>query len=196
MVSLKWGDVLSHLLPGAVLLYAAAPLFPRLHALTTDPSKIGAALGLALLMAAALAGGILEAWTRVTWEKYLVRRVSTSAKVLERLTKDNLELYERGVQSSYKYVTFYANFAWAVLALAAQRWFFGYPTPLSTLVLLGTAGLLLRASFVQWTYYVNYQNKVFGPRSPDAEERSAPGNAGTNPPHRGEGEAPASRLDP
>src|SRR5690348_5203361 len=31
MVSLKWGDVLSMLLPGAVALYAIAPYFPQLQ---------------------------------------------------------------------------------------------------------------------------------------------------------------------
>jgi hypothetical protein len=37
-------------------------------------------------------------------------------------------------------------------------------------LLLGVIGILLRASYVQWTYFVNYQNKVFGERGTDAEE--------------------------
>ncbi|SRR6266550_1375999 len=67
MVSLKWGDVLSMLLPGAVALYAIAPYFPLLQQRIneifehTGASAPGTAFTLTLLIAAALIGGILEA---------------------------------------------------------------------------------------------------------------------------------------
>ena len=61
MVSLKWGDVLSTLLPGAVALVAIAPFFPLLHEQILNPSGLGLGAGVALLMASALAGGVLEA---------------------------------------------------------------------------------------------------------------------------------------
>ncbi len=174
MVSLKWGDVLSHLLPGAVGLYASAKFFPELARLLANPNAIGPAAGIALLMAAALIGGILEAFTRLTWERFVLQRFCRSRDVLKQLTKDNLELYERGVQSSYKYVTFYANFAWATLFLFLCR--IGVGSVAGSLLLLSATIVLLLASYVQWTYYVNYQNKVFGPRSDDAAQRSPAGD--------------------
>lgn len=135
----------------------------------------------ALLVIAALMGGLLEAWTRIVWEKYWLVRRCRPLDVLGTLrdSAQNIDLYERGVQSSYKYSTFYANFAWAVMILAFSHFNHGamlcsFRTLLFAIVIL----VLLRASHVQWTYYVNYQNKVFGPRSEDAGKRPAAGNAG------------------
>ena len=83
------------------------------------------------------------------------------------------ELYERGVQSSYKWVTFHANMAWALTFVLISRLHVG-PARWSVV----TVGLclaiivLLRASHVQWTYYVNYQNKIFeSPRTADDVEK-------------------------
>ena len=56
MVSLKWGDFLSTLLPGAVALFAIAPYFPELNNVIQNLDKAGATTGLVLLIAAALVG--------------------------------------------------------------------------------------------------------------------------------------------
>ena len=63
MVSLKWGDVLSTLLPGSVALFAIARYFPLLHEQMLHLNDIEIGSGLALLIAAALVGGLLEAVT-------------------------------------------------------------------------------------------------------------------------------------
>ena len=161
MVSLKWGDVLSTLLPGAVALYAMAPYFAKLNELTSDIDKVTAFGGSVLLLAAALAGGVLEAITRIFWEPcWLVRRCKPPDS-LSNLTPDKLDLYERGVQSSYKYVTFYANFAWAMILLLIRYLQSASKSCVGTIILVLTIGVLLRASHVQWTYYVNYQKKIF-----------------------------------
>lgn len=161
MVPLKWGEVLSTLLPGAVAIFAIAPHFPTLANLFANIDKIGVPVGLMLVVASALAGGVLEAITRIAWEPYLVRRCKPP-DALSSLTGENLELYERGVQSSYKYVTFYANFAWATaLLLLSHLQYAQKRFSIGTLILIAAIPVLLRASYVQWTYYVNYQNKIF-----------------------------------
>ena len=66
-------------------------------------------------------------------------------------------LYERGVESSYKYVTFYANFAWAILLVPIAR----LELRSTDALLLPVAALLLCASYVLWTYFVNYLDKRF-----------------------------------
>jgi hypothetical protein len=165
MVPLKWSDVLSTLLPGAVALYAIAPVFPSLRDRLRNLDGAGTATGLMLLIAAALAGGVLEAITRIAWEPlWLVRRCAPP-DALANLESANLDLYERGVQSSYKYVTFYANFAWATVLLLISRLVYsqGWCCP-ATFILILTICILLRASHVQWTYYVNYQKKIFARR--------------------------------
>jgi hypothetical protein len=175
MVSLKWGDALSTLLPGALTLFAISLWFPLLNEQIRTWDKIGA--GFALLFAAALLGGVLEAFTRVVWERYWLTRRCPSPNVLNLLTTgNNLELYERGVQSSYKYATFYANFAWASAVLLIGRWHGGSKLCSgSSLLLLVVILLLLVASDLQWKYYVSYLNRVFGGNK-NAEERPATGN--------------------
>ena len=162
MVPLKFGDLLSLLLPGAEALFAITPYFPTLNDIFNKLDKAGPALGLVLLIAAALVGGLLEALTRILWEPYWLVRRCRPPDSLSGLTKENLELYERGVQSSYKFVTFYANFAWATILLLishlrnpANRFSVG------SAILAFSIVILLRASHVQWTYYVNYQKKLF-----------------------------------
>jgi hypothetical protein len=177
MVSLKWGDALSTLLPGALALFALAGFFPSLDARIHNVEQIGTTLGIVLLMAAALTGGILEAITRVIWERYWLIPHCKPPNALKNLRSENLDLYERGVQSSYKYVTFYANFAWATGLLILSRLYKGNKPCSATLWLLVIVTMvLLRASHVQWTYFVNYLNQVFGERSAHAEERPATGN--------------------
>lgn len=163
MVSLKWGDALSIFLPGTVAILAVAPYFPLVEKLigALESGSVGA--GAALLVAATLAGGILEAVTRITWERYWLTKRCPSPDVLPLLNGENLELYERGVQGSYKWVTFYANLAWGTTLLLASRLHQGTQVfSVSTLALVVTIGILLRASHVQWTYFVNYITKVFG----------------------------------
>jgi hypothetical protein len=163
MLSVTWGDFLSMLLPGAVALFALGAWIPALDDQLKGIHSIGAGEGFALLLGAALLGGVLEALTRVTWEKYWLRKWCPSASILHKLNNTNLELYEHGVQRSYKWVTFYANLAWATIALLVSRWHRGSTVcSLSTSVLIIIVALLMWASYVQWTYYVNYQNKVFG----------------------------------
>ncbi len=179
MVSLKWGDVLSTLLPGSVALFAIAPYFPLLHEQMLHLNDIEIGSGLALLIAAALVGGLLEAVTRITWERWWLVKRCPPMDVLPNLTAENMDLYERGIQGNYKYATFYANFAWATLLLCVSRLDQGVSVlSVGTLLLAVSIGVLLRASHVQWTYYVNYQTNVFGGKNRDAEERSATGNEG------------------
>lgn len=177
MVSLKWGDVLSAILPGAVAVFAAAPWFPPLWKLVDGINDAQLTTGVAFLFAAAIAGGILEGVTRVSWEKWLQTKKAYPKGVLKRLTPENLPLYERSVQSSYKYVTFYANLAWATILAGIT---FALKSPnrgwLLGAILLVVIGVLLRASYVQWCYFVNYQTQVFGPGDDNATERSARGN--------------------
>ena len=162
MVSLKWGDVLSTLLPGTVALFAVSPYYPLLDEQIKNLNSAGPSVGLALLIAAALAGGVLEAVTRLFWERYWLVRRCPPVDILYNLTPENMDLYERGVQSSYKYVTFYANFALATLLLLGSRLHHGAAfCSVGTFLLIGMIIILLFASHVQWTYYVNYQNKVF-----------------------------------
>lgn len=162
MVSVKWGDVLSTLLPGVVALFAISPYFPSLKDRINDLDKIGIAGAFALLIAATLAGGVLEAFTRITWERFWLLRHCRPADILGNLTAENIDLYERGVQSNYKYSTFYANFAWAMILLFIGRLYQGAAVcSVATVLVVGTIMILLLASHVQWTYYVNYQNKVF-----------------------------------
>jgi hypothetical protein len=163
MISLKWGDFLSMLLPGTVALFALSSWIPTLNDQMKHFQNVGAAEGFALLIAAALLGGVLEAITRVTWEKYWLVKRCPLPRILSRLTSGNLELYERGVQGSYKWATFYANLSWATIVLLVGLWHGGSSIcSLSTSVLVALTALLLRASHVQWTYYVNYQTEVFG----------------------------------
>jgi hypothetical protein len=162
MVSLKWGDVLSTLLPGTVALFAVAPYFPSLNERIHNLDRIGVAGGFALLIASALAGGFLEALTRLTWERFVLVRLCPPKDILSNLNAENMDLYERGVQGSYKYATFYANFAWATILLLYARLDHGAAIcSVPTSLLAGMILMLLLASYVQWTYYVNYQTKVF-----------------------------------
>jgi hypothetical protein len=123
MVSLKTGDVLSTLIPGSLGLYAIAPHIPFLAVLFADLNKASAVTGIALLIGAVFIGGILEALTRIGWEKLFLVRREKPPNILSNLKTDPhaLEIYERTVQSSYKYVTFYANLAWAIGMLVFGR---------------------------------------------------------------------------
>jgi len=184
MLSLKWGDVLSMLLPGAVALYAIAPYFPLLQQRIneifeqTGPSAPGTAFTLTLLIAAALIGGILEGITRILWEPFWLTRYCKPKDVLQHLDASNLDLYERGVQSSYKWVTFYANFAWSsILLLISHTQQTDKLCASSNVFLLIAIAVLLRASHLQWTYYVNYQSKVIRAKEVrNADERSTTRN--------------------
>jgi hypothetical protein len=168
MVSLKWGDAISVLLPGALALFALAGFFPALDARISNIEQIGTAFGFALLMAAALTGELLGVITRLLWERYWLVPHCNPPDALKNLKSENLELYERGVQNNYKYVTFYANFAWATGILIISRLHKGDKPCSAILWLLVIATIvLLRGSHVQWTYFVNYLNKIFGERKPD-----------------------------
>ncbi len=182
MVSLKWGNVISTLLPGALALFAIAGFFPAFYSRVHDIEQIGATFGVVLLMAAALVGGLLEAVTRVIWERFWLVPHCKPPDALRVLRADNLELYERGVEGNYKYVTFYANFAWATVLLLGSRLYSGDKPCSAVIWLLAIASMvLLRASHVQWTYFVNYLNKVFAERSANVEERPTTGDKGDVP---------------
>lgn len=187
MIPLKWGTIISILLPGALALFALAGFIPRLNCLLENFKDIGTVLGIALVMAAALCGEVLGAITRLVWEPFCLIRFCKSPDALSYLKSQNLDLYERGVENNYKYVTFYANFAWAVALLIASRVHAG-DKPCSALIWLLVLVLvvLLRASYVQWTYYVNYMNKVFCERRDNAGQRSATGDTGSV--HKGSSE--------
>lgn len=179
IVSLKWGDVLSTLLPGMVALFAIAPYFPALDRKMENLENVGLVDGIALLIAAAFVGGLLEAFTRITWERFWLVKRCRPKDVLGNLSNENIDLYERGVQSSYKYVTFYANSAWAIILLLVSRLHQGVsPCSIGVFLLIIATLIFLFASHVQWTYFVNYQTKVFGKGESDAEKRPTTGNEG------------------
>lgn len=61
------------------------------------------------------------------------------------------------VENNYKWSTFYANAAWAFLIIS-----FGSAVPGGgRLAALFAVGVLLRASYVQWTYFVGYVEAMF-----------------------------------
>ena len=182
MVSLKWADVLSTLLPGSVAVFALAPYFPTLNQWINNIGEtgIGLGVGVALLGVSALSGGVLEAFTRVTWEKYwLLRKSSPSLDVLRALkdSEHSLALYDLFAQGSYKYSTFYANFAWSMSVLLVSRLqHTDQPIcSIGTLLHAGVVVILLLASHVQWGYYVKSQNIIFEVHQ-DVEKHAASGN--------------------
>ena len=169
MVPLKWGDALSMLLPGAIALLGLRAYIPIVGTWVDSISDTGnrnaLLLGGALLMSAAFAGGVLEALTRIGWERlFLVKSCPPPRGVLEALNEDPrlVDLYERGVQSSYKWVTAHANTAWALVLVAAGRVTQGEAIWSNTHgLIISTVAVLLIASYLQWTYFVNYQRRVF-----------------------------------
>lgn len=178
MVSLKWGDVLSILFPGIVAMFAISPYFPTLHDKILKIDQASATFGMVLLIGACLAGGVLGAITRILWEPFwLVRRCSVPRGVMGNITSDNKDLYERLVENSYKYVTFYANLAWATIILFCTRlqqggrFWSG-----ATLILTLTVIILIRASHVQWGYYVKSMKHFYSEESLHAKERTTAGN--------------------
>ena len=182
MVSLKWADILSTLLPGGVAVIALAPYYPTLNQWIDNigESGVGLGVGFALFGVSALAGGVLEAFTRITWERFwLLRKSSPSIHVLSALKESahNLALYDLFAQGSYKYSTFYANFAWAMIALLVSRLHHTDQTIWSIGALLHVVivAVLLVASDVQWRYYVTSQNIIFGVHQ-NAEKPAASGN--------------------
>lgn len=182
MVSLKWSDVLSTLLPGTLALIAIAPWVPLLDAWIGTLDQAGIAVGFTLLIFVALVGGFLEAVTRILWEKHwLIRQCRPPSHVLK-LLKENphyLNLYERSVQSSYKYVTFYSNFGFAAILLFSRNLLMREIELFSaaTVVYVIVIFVLFSASHVQWGYYVNSQNKIFDQGGAlDVEERPAAWN--------------------
>jgi hypothetical protein len=176
MISLKWGDFLSMLLPGVVALFSLKYWIPALREEASHLEKVTAFEGAACLIAAALLGGVLEALTRVTWEKYwLVKRCKPPAMWHKLKDPLSLSLYENGVQGSYKYATFYSNFGFAAIFLLVSRCHAGVRLySFTTVALLSLIGLLFWASDVQWGYFVKYQKAVFGEDKKDAQECTAP----------------------
>ena len=162
MVSLKWGDFLSMLLPGTVVMFALKYWIPGLQDRAQHLGEVKLTEGVIFLIASALLGGILEGLTRVTWEKYWLIKRHPLPRVWNKLTPENFGLYENGVQGSYKYATFYANFGFAAIFLLVSLWHAGTTwCSLITFVLLFIIGLLFRASHVQWTYFAAYERDVF-----------------------------------
>jgi hypothetical protein len=177
MVSLKWGDVLSILFPGVVALYAISPYFPALSERIQRIEQITPTFGLVLLIAACLAGGILGAITRILWEPFwLMRRCRVSREVMQRVTA-NKDMYERLVENSYKYVTFYSNLAWATIILFFARMQQGARIcSAGSLILLLVVIILIRASHVQWTYYVKSMEQFYREEMAHVEKRTATGD--------------------
>jgi len=162
MVTLKWGDALSLLLPGSLALFAVSLFFkPPEWAIEQLLSKIGPTAGLVLLIAAGVLGGLLEGITRILWERLVLMKSMPPPDALSSLTPENVELYERGVQTSYKWVTFYANSATAMLVLSISLAYRGRPILWAAPAALMAAAVLFRASYVQWGYFRNYLCKVF-----------------------------------
>jgi hypothetical protein len=171
MVSLKWSTVISTLLPGALALFAISGFIKPLSDRVEKFENIGTILAVALLMASVLFGEVLGAFTRLVWERYWLIPHCKPPDALSSLSSQNLELYERGVENNYKYVTFYANFAWAVILLLVSRLHAGdKPSSAIAWLLVVVFVVLLRASHVQWMYFVNYLKKVFPERREDAEQ--------------------------
>ena len=188
MVSLKWSDVLSILLPGVVALFAISPYFPALYERVQRIDQATPTFGVVLLIGAAIAGGVLGAVTRIAWEPFwLVRRCSVPAKVMHRV-KENKDLYERLVENSYKYVTFYANLAWATSILFVTRIHQGTSwRSASSLILVVTIIILVLASDLQWRYYVKSMNQFYPEEdTAHARQRTPSGDSGSI--HKGSAE--------
>lgn len=173
-LSLKWGDALSMVLPGMVALLAVGPYTPTLNSWLLGLPEAGLGVVAALVVAATAIGGILEAITRVLWVHiFNIRRtVGVDALALLGKNPELLDLYERGVQVTYKWTTFYTNMGTAVLLVSLSRFHHG-PDRLTfvNVALLTVTVVLFRAAWVQWTIHVNYIEKVFGRGDDtDAEE--------------------------
>lgn len=183
MVSLRWGDAMAVILPGSVALLALAPLSPALIGLLEALPDVSFTVGFVLLIAAALAGGVLEALTRIVVERLYIHGVKIPARsvslpngnkipprdveVLERITlpkyrvtAENLPIYDRGVQASYKYFSFYSNAALATLFLLLSRWAeASWP---QNVMLWAVMVVLFRAAYVQLGYYARSLSKLPG----------------------------------
>ena len=157
MVTLKWGDALSLLLPGVLALFALS-----LFVLTPERSvkwfgDLSPTAGAGLVVVAAVLGGVLEGVTRIGWDRYVLPPPPNVLPVLR--ADNNLDLYERGVQNSYKWATFYANSATAIVligvGLLVNHWLY------SAIASFGVAVLMFCASYTQWSYFCNYLQQVF-----------------------------------
>lgn len=145
MVTLTWSDALAVMLPGVLLVIGLARLSVDswVAQLLSDPSKLSVTDAGAIVVASALAGGVLDGGRRVfldfllpkamTWLR--VHMHSSASKPPPRdddpepggiygyVTPDNLPLFEFLVQQSYKYYTFYGNLCLSIgLLLIARRW--------------------------------------------------------------------------
>jgi hypothetical protein len=149
----------------AILVPKLFPFGQGVH-FVSFPNEVTSNLG------AAIAGGVIGAVTRILWEPlWLVRRCKVPRDVMQNVTSENKDLYERLVENSYKYVTFYANLAWATAILLFTRIQQGVRLCSgSTLILALAIIILIRASHVQWTYYVKYMNNFYGEDKAHAKE--------------------------
>ena len=161
-MKLSWGDFIALVLPGAVVLLSLQQFIPTINKLLQDPNAIKVPGGLFLLAAAALAGGILEAIRRVVIDELLVNRLRSFRPVpndAERsmfyyLTSQTITVFNNAVDSSYKYYSFYANLALALLLTVLARWV--TKPRWFDLVLIAAAAGLFGAAFIQYRYFKTF----------------------------------------
>ena len=142
MVTLRWGDIISILLPGVVALFGLREFVPLLKQMSVSLNNLTLSSGVLLLICAGIAGGVIDALRRVLLEKWLIRvytrlRKRNSAlasegivcchndvlcrenpadrNVFYHLSPQNLPLFESGVENSWRYYVFYCNLGFAVL---------------------------------------------------------------------------------
>jgi len=159
MVQVAWGNVLSVFLPGVVVLFAMqwietpfAPLFAR-------PAKLSATSAACLVVLATLAGGILEALRRCTFDVFMGRTINTERPgIFEFLTPENHAMYQTGVENSYKYYTFYGNLIWAFVFLVCVRLYYRVAGPVD-LLFLAIVVVLGRAA---WLQYLAFERRIDG----------------------------------
>lgn len=168
MITVAWGNVLSIIFPGAIVLFALGYLNQRLAWFLRHPNHLGITGGVYLLLLAAIAGGVVDGFRRALFDGIAPRLFSTkkgattgknpaapepeSQNLYEYVTPANLALFEFGVEGSYKYLTFYQNLLCALLFLVAVRLYHHACGPIDLLFL--TAAVVL-------AYAAHLQGEMF-----------------------------------
>jgi hypothetical protein len=156
--------------PGFVTVLALSHVETTTKYLLANPTMLNAAGAVWLLAIAIVSGGVVDAIRRTVVDRLIVR-LKPIEPWQNYLTPQNRELFaEEGVQNSYKYYEFYANFALSIVALLALRRFGGPlqlwpvfkrpthlpPVELLDVLLAGTLLALCGAAWTQWGYFVDF----------------------------------------
>lgn len=160
MITVAWGNFLSIVLPGVLVLFAIRRFSPALDGIVGQPATINTQTGVFLLIVATLAGGVVDGMRRVAFEAIPMwwRRAHAPSTVDERpnryasLTPSNQGLFDMLVEQSWRYYTFYGNLFWAVAILLGARLTACTWNSLD-LVLLGAAATTAMAARAQYEMF-------------------------------------------